>query len=77
MSLFVVTREAGPNWTEGKGAFEQPAVNDHEACMNSLAAAFVSHRPVPGGFTRTRSVHRGDAETYASEVGLPVGFLAG
>ena len=25
MSLFAVTREAGPGWTDGKGAFEQPA----------------------------------------------------
>jgi hypothetical protein len=31
MSLFAVTREAGPSWTEGKGAFDQPAVNDHAA----------------------------------------------
>jgi uncharacterized protein YciI len=37
MSLFAVTREAGPSWTEGKGAFEQPAVNDHAAFMNTLA----------------------------------------
>lgn len=37
MSLFAVTREAGPNWTDGKGAFEQPAVNDHAAFMNNLA----------------------------------------
>ena len=37
MTLFAVTREAGPSWTEGKGAFEQPAVNDHAAFMNSLA----------------------------------------
>ena len=37
MSLFAVTREAGPSWTDGKGAFEQPAVNDHAAFMNSLA----------------------------------------
>ena len=37
MSLFAVTREAGPSWTEGKGAFEQPAVNDHSAFMNQLA----------------------------------------
>jgi uncharacterized protein YciI len=38
MSLFAVTREAGPGWTDGKIAFEQPAVNDHAAFMNSLAA---------------------------------------
>ena len=37
MSLFAVIREAGPSWTEGKGAFEQPAVNDHAAFMNKLA----------------------------------------
>jgi uncharacterized protein YciI len=37
MSLFAITREAGPSWTEGKGAFEQPAVNDHAAFMNDLA----------------------------------------
>jgi uncharacterized protein YciI len=37
MTLFAVTREAGPGWTDGKGAFEQPAVNDHAAFMNNLA----------------------------------------
>ena len=37
MSLFAVTREAGPAWIDGKGAFEQPAVNDHAAFMNTLA----------------------------------------
>ena len=37
MSLFAVTREAGPGWTEGKGAFEQPAVEDHAGFMNALA----------------------------------------
>ncbi len=37
MTLFAVTREAGPGWTEGKGAFEQPAVNEHGAFMNNLA----------------------------------------
>jgi uncharacterized protein YciI len=37
MSLFAVTREAGPSWTDGKGAFEQPAVNDHAAFMSRLA----------------------------------------
>ena len=38
MSLYAVTREAGPSWTEGKGAFEQPAVNDHAAFLNTLAS---------------------------------------
>jgi uncharacterized protein YciI len=37
MSLFAVTREAGPSWTDGKGAFEQPAANDHAAFMKGLA----------------------------------------
>jgi uncharacterized protein YciI len=37
MSLFAVTREAGPDWTDGKGAFEQCGVKDHVAFMNSLA----------------------------------------
>jgi len=37
MSLYAVTREAGPSWTEGKGAFEQPAVTDHAAFMSDLA----------------------------------------
>jgi uncharacterized protein YciI len=37
MSYFVVIRDAGPGWTEGKGAFEQPGVNDHAAFMNALA----------------------------------------
>jgi uncharacterized protein YciI len=37
MSYFVVIRDAGPAWTEGKGAFDQPGVNDHAAFMNALA----------------------------------------
>src|SRR5215471_15070958 len=36
MSLFAVTREAGPGWIDGKGAFEQPAVNDHAGFMTTL-----------------------------------------
>jgi uncharacterized protein YciI len=38
MSYFAVIREAGPAWTDGKGTFEQPAVNDHATFMNALAA---------------------------------------
>ena len=38
MTLFAVHREAGPAWLEGKGAFEQPGVNDHAGFMNDLAA---------------------------------------
>jgi uncharacterized protein YciI len=34
---FAVTREAGPGWTAGKGAFDQPGANDHAAFMNTLA----------------------------------------
>jgi uncharacterized protein YciI len=37
VSLFAVIREAGPGWTEGKGAFDQPAASVHAAFMNSLA----------------------------------------
>ncbi len=37
MSLFAVTREAGPAWTDGKGAFEQPGVDQHVAFMSTLA----------------------------------------
>ena len=37
MTLYAVTREAGPGWINGKGAFEQPAVNEHAAFMNGLA----------------------------------------
>ena len=41
MSCFAVIREAGRAWAAG-GIFEQPAVNDHAAFMNSLAdEAFV------------------------------------
>lgn len=36
MSLFVITREAGPGWTDGKDAFEQPEVNHHAGFMNAL-----------------------------------------
>jgi len=36
MSTFVVIREAGPAWQDG-GIFEQPAVNEHAAFMNTLA----------------------------------------
>ena len=36
MSLFAVHREAGPEWLEGAGAFDQPDVNAHAAFMNDL-----------------------------------------
>jgi uncharacterized protein YciI len=37
MSCFAVIREAGPAWEDEKGAFGQPAVNEHAAYMNALA----------------------------------------
>jgi hypothetical protein len=37
MSYYAVTRNAGPAWTDGKGAFEQPGASDHAAFMNTLA----------------------------------------
>jgi uncharacterized protein YciI len=36
MSLFVVNREAGPAWIDGKGAFDQPHASDHAGFMNAL-----------------------------------------
>jgi uncharacterized protein YciI len=36
MGYFAVTREAGPGWTDGTGAFEQPEAGDHAAFMNAL-----------------------------------------
>ncbi len=37
MTYFAVTRNAGPAWTDGKGAFDQPGVQDHVGFMNGLA----------------------------------------
>jgi len=37
MSYFAVIREAGPGWTDGTGAFEQPGVSEHGAFMGGLA----------------------------------------
>jgi uncharacterized protein YciI len=37
MSYYSVTRNAGPAWTDGKGAFEQPGASDHAAFMKALA----------------------------------------
>jgi uncharacterized protein YciI len=39
MSLFAVTRVAGPAWVDGKGAFEQPDVAAHGGYMDELAKA--------------------------------------
>lgn len=38
MTLFAVHREAGPEWIEDGGAFDQPGVGDHAAFMSGLAA---------------------------------------
>jgi uncharacterized protein YciI len=55
MSLFAVTREAGPGWTDEKGAFEQPTVNDHATFMNGLASEGVVLFAGPlGGSERDR-----------------------
>jgi uncharacterized protein YciI len=37
MGYFTVTREAGPGWTDGRGAFDQPGAEDHGAFMKGLA----------------------------------------
>ena len=37
MSLFAITREAGPALDRRKGRLRAPAVNDHAAFMNRLA----------------------------------------
>jgi uncharacterized protein YciI len=37
MGYFVVTRDAGPGWTDGCGAFEQPGAGEHASFMNVLA----------------------------------------
>jgi uncharacterized protein YciI len=37
MTYFAVIREAGPAWTDGKGAFDQPGVEDHGAFMDARA----------------------------------------
>jgi uncharacterized protein YciI len=36
MSLFALTRQAGPAWSVG-GIYDQPGVNEHAAFMNALA----------------------------------------
>ena len=41
MTVFAVTRGAGPKWAEDKGTFDQPGANEHGAFMSGLAAAGV------------------------------------
>jgi uncharacterized protein YciI len=38
MGLYAVVREAGPEWTDGRGAFDQPGVQAHAAFMDDLAS---------------------------------------
>ena len=68
MSLFAITREAGPEWTDGTGAFDQPGVADHTAFMQALSEdgfavfagplAGTEHGPDPGAPDR-RGCERG------------------
>jgi uncharacterized protein YciI len=37
MKRYAVIREAGPGWADGRGTFEQPAVDEHSAFMEALA----------------------------------------
>jgi uncharacterized protein len=37
MSLYAITREAGPGWADGESAFDQPGASDHAAFMGGLA----------------------------------------
>lgn len=40
MSYFAVTRNAGPAWTDGKSAFEQPGAGDHVRSLSVRGRAF-------------------------------------
>jgi uncharacterized protein YciI len=72
MSLFAVHREAGPSWTEGKEAFDQPGVNDHAAFMNSLAedGLLLAAGPLAGterGRIRVLLIADGDHESEIAQ----------
>jgi uncharacterized protein YciI len=67
MGYFVVTREAGPGWTDGKGAFEQPGAGDHATFMDNLAkeGILVFAGPLAGseaGRIRVLLIANADAE---------------
>jgi len=49
MSLYAVIREAGPAWSGGKGAFEQPGVNEHALLVGAerLSGAQTAAKPSP------------------------------
>jgi uncharacterized protein YciI len=36
MAFCAITRQAGPGWTDGLGAFDQPGVGEHAAYMDGL-----------------------------------------
>ncbi|MFZ3468375.1 hypothetical protein ACODT3_35365 [Streptomyces sp. 4.24] len=57
LSLFAVTREAGPSWIDGQGAFEQPAVKDHADFMDGLAneGVVLFAGPLAAGTTASES----------------------
>ena len=37
MGYFAITRDAGPGWRDGTGAFDQPGADEHASFMNKLA----------------------------------------
>jgi hypothetical protein len=37
MGYFAVTRDAGPGWSDGTAAFQQPDAGEHASFMNELA----------------------------------------
>src|SRR5262245_20882500 len=71
MSLFAVHRHAGPAWTEGKGAFDQPGMTEHAAFMNALADDGFIIAAGPLASTENDRIHVlliADAETEAEIV---------
>jgi uncharacterized protein YciI len=57
MTYFAVTRDAGPNWTDGKSAFEQPGIAEHTAFMNALAEEGTVLFAGPLAGTEHRRIH--------------------
>jgi uncharacterized protein YciI len=67
VSLYVVTREAGPGWTDGS-IFDQPAVTEHAAFLNGLAGEgfLLFGGPVAGSENgRVRALLIAEAENEA------------
>ena len=72
MTLFAVSREAGPAWTDSAGAFDQPGVGDHAGFMNNLAEQGVIRfaGPLAGteaGRIRVLLIADGDSETEIAQ----------